>query len=87
MKRKTLLFSFILAMVIISLALCGADAPDGNISMDEDDFVELVVDAPLSLHYLESIHCMLMNFVLNTYIESSNSCKSIIGIYSFFIFK
>ena len=58
MKRKTLLFSLILAMVIISLALCGADAPDGNISMDEDDFVELVVDAPLSLHYLESVYSL-----------------------------
>lgn len=58
MKRKTLLFSLILAMVIISLALCGADAPNGNISMDEDDFVELVVDAPLSLHYLESVYSL-----------------------------
>ena len=58
MKRKTLLFSLILAMVIISLALCGADAPDGNISMDEDDFVELVVDAPLSLNYLESVYSL-----------------------------
>ena len=58
MKRKTLLFSLILAMVIISLALCGADTPDGNLSMDEDDFVELVVDAPLSLHNLESVYSL-----------------------------
>ena len=58
MKRKTLLFSLILAMVIISLALCGSDTPDGNLSMDEDDFVELVVDAPLSLHYLESVYSL-----------------------------
>ena len=42
----------------MSLALLGSDTPDGNLSMDEDDFVELVVDAPLSLHYLESVYSL-----------------------------
>lgn len=58
MKRKTLLFSLILVMACMSLALLGSDTPDGNLSMDEDDFVELVVDAPLSLHYLESVYSL-----------------------------
>ena len=58
MKRKILLFSLILVMACMSLALLGSDTPDGNLSMDEDDFVELVVDAPLSLHYLESVYSL-----------------------------
>ena len=58
MKRKTLLFSLILVMACMSLALLGSDTPDGNLSMDEDDFAELVVDAPLSLHYLESVYSL-----------------------------
>ena len=58
MKRKTLLFSLILVMACLSLALLGSDTPDGNLTMDEDDFVELVVDAPLSLNYLESVYSL-----------------------------
>ncbi|MBR2918789.1 MAG: hypothetical protein IKC29_01875 [Clostridia bacterium] len=58
MKRKILLFSLILVMACMSLALLGSDTLDGNLSMDEDDFVELVVDAPLSLHYLESVYSL-----------------------------
>ena len=58
MKRKILLFSLILVMACLCLALLGSDTPDGNLTMDEDDFVELVVDAPLFLHYLESAYSL-----------------------------
>lgn len=58
MKRNVLLFLLIFVMACLSLALCGSDMTDGNLTMDEDDFVELVVDAPQTLHYLESVYAL-----------------------------
>ncbi len=59
MKRKLFLYLCICTLLCLSLALCGSDLPDGNnIQIEEDDFVEINMDAPDSLNYLESIYSL-----------------------------
>ena len=58
MKRNVFLGTLIALMLCLSLTLCGSASPDGNISADETEFVELDVDAPDSLNYLESVYSL-----------------------------
>ena len=58
MKRNVFLGTLIALMLCLSLTLCGSASPDGNISADETEFVELVVDAPDSLNHLESVYSL-----------------------------
>lgn len=73
MRRNVFLGTLIVVMLCLSLALCGSSSPSENLSAEETNFVELIVDAPNTLNYLESVYSLrAVNDILDHEEEGGN---------------